>query len=511
MRIAIEDEPGVIADDTVLSRGGRYIDADKIRWVRGKPQLIGGWERLVRTPVEGICRTVYAWTDNSGQQNIAFGTHSHLMVWKGGAVFDITPVGLAPGQINGTGTVGYSTGAYGVGGYGQPSIVDYFPRTWSFGLLGEALVASPRGGGIYLWENNTAQPAAIIANAPEMVTSILVTPERIILALGCNEEASGDFNPRCIRNCDPRIDLGGTPGYEIWNTDTDTLAREKILEGAGRIVGGRGAGYGNFVWTDNEVFDCRYVGATDEIYSFSRLGEDCGLIGPNACCVRNQRAFWLTPDLQFTTVALGGEPTAIDSPMRDELRANLAPSQRDKITFSTLSSFSEVWCFYPDRRDGLENSRAMFFSTTDGWWSKARLARTAFTDAGPSDYPAGVDVAGNCYWHERGRSADGNAISWSLAAGPRFIDSGERSIFMRSFWPDFQDQVGAINLTITTRERPQAADVTHGPFTMAADTETVDLRVDGVLLSWAITGSSGPASFRLGTPVIEGRQGRATR
>lgn len=594
MEFPLSYAPGVIADDTVLARGGRYVDADKIRWVRGLPQLIGGWERLTRTAVTGVCRTVFAWTDNSGRLCIAFGTHSKLMVWRAGALFDITPYGppsrlgtdpftvtntsttvtvahtahgltsgshkiygatttggiaaanlnglrtitvtgvnsytftagaaatssvagggsdvvivpqteLPAGQINGTGTAGYSTGAYGVGTYGQPSEDDYFPRTWSFGTLGEALVACPRGGAIYVWENDSTVRAQPLTTAPLEVTSIMTTPERVIMAMGCEEEASPHtFNPRCVRHSDPRDET-------IWSTDTNTLAREKILEGAGRIVAGRGAGPASFVWTDNEVFTAEFVGALDEVYRFTRQGEDCGLVGPNAACVRNQRAFWLTPDLQYMTASLGGEPAAIECPMRAELRENLAPSQRDKIMLSTLSSFSEVWAFYPDRRDGLENSRAMFFNSTDLWWSKAQLARTAFTDAGPADYPVGVDVDGNCYWHERGTSNDGNAISWSLSAGPQFIDSGHSAILMRRFWPDFQGQVGAINLTISTREYPQSTPVDHGPYAMTSATEKVDLHIDGRLISWAISGNSGPASFRLGTPVVEGKATRRAK
>lgn len=600
MQYPLEYPPGVVLDDTVLARGGRFIDADFVRWVRGKPQLCGGFESLIREDMTGVCRGAFAWMDNSGRVNIAFGTHQRLYVWRGGTLSDITPYGppsrlgdnpltsangsgtvtvahtahglttgasvkvygaetfngldaanlngvrtitvtgpnaytftagasdtasaagtgggaavvvvpqtvIPEGQINGTGTSGYGTGAYGVGGYGQPSTEDYFPRSWSFGALGEALVASYRGGAIFMWENDTAQRAEVIPTAPHVVSSIMVTPERVIVALGCNEEVSDTYNARCIRHSDPDDET-------LWTTTTSGLAREKILEGAGRIVAGRIAGPANIVLTDNEAWQMSYVGALDEVYSFTRLGEDCGLIGPNAVCVRNQRAFWMTPDIQFATVALGGEPEFIESPMRQELRDNLAPAQRDKIFASTISAFSEVWFFYPDRRDGLENSRAMFFSVAAGqvgaWWSKASLARTAFIDAGPGDYCCGVSVGGRPYWHERGRSADGSAISWRLAAGPQFIDSGRLAVLLRSFWPDFQNQVGTISLTLYTREKPQADPVTHGPYLVTAGQETVSLHVEGRLISWEMTGNSSPADFRLGTPIVEGRTTRRAK
>lgn len=609
----LEYAPGIVADDTVLGRAGGYVDADKIRFVRAgagqplRPQLIGGYERLTRTAATGIARTVFAWTDNAGDLNIAIGTHSKLLLWTGGLLYDITPYGppvrlatdalastntsgtvtvtheahglttgddvriygaatfngldaanlngvreitvtgddsytftagasdtasstgsgggssivvvpqieLAAGQIHGTGGRGYGTGAYGVGGYGEPSDIEYFPRTWSFGLLGQALVASPREGAIYVWENDTSARATWLENSPLRNASVMTTPERSVVALGTEEEASPHtYNPRCIRHSDPRDET-------VWITDTDSLAREKILEGAGRVVAGRGAGPANFVWTDNELFQMTYEGALDEVYRFERLGEDCGLAGPNAGCTRNQRAFWLTPDLQTMTCALGGEPQVMDSPMRAELTENLAVSQRDKIVMSTLSRFNEVWMFYPDSRDGdgatgLENSRALFFSAGEGWWSKAQLSRTAFCDAGPADHPVGVDDDGNIYWHERGEAADGGAISWSLEAGPQYIDAGRQAIWLRSFWPDFQGSdggpmVGPVSLTLYAREYPQSTPVSHGPYVISPGDEAVDLRVDARILSWKITGSSGPASWRMGTPIVDGKPTRRAK
>lgn len=498
MRYPLQLEPGIVADDTVLARIGRWIDGSMVRFVRGRPQLIGGWERIVLTALGGVCRNVFAWMDNASRLNIAFGTHTGLYVFKGGVLYNITPAGLAAGQVNGTGGAGFGTGAYGVGRYSEPSTIDYFPRTWSFGALGEALIANPRGGGIYIWENNPASPAVAVTNAPTAAQAIIVTPERVIMAIGTQEEVSGTVNPRCIRHSDPRDET-------VWNTGTATLAREKILEGAGRLLTGRVAGYGNFVFTDNEVWDCRYQGSVDEVFSFTRLGEKCGLIGPNAVATDDQRAFWLGPDFQFRTVALGGEPAVVESPMRAMLEENLATVQKDKIVCSTIAGFDEVWFFYPDARDGLENSRAVSFSKTDGWWSKHELARTAFCDAGPASYPVGVTAAGAIYWHERGKSADGDAITWRLESGPQYIDGGDSLILFRDFVPDFREQEGVINLTLVTREESQSSPQEFGPFAVTPTTERIGIKGVGRLVSFRLSGASGPASWRLGTPIFEGR------
>jgi hypothetical protein len=589
--------PGVVADDTVMARSGRFTDANGVRWVRDGadqplyPEMVGGFERLTLDALSGVCRNVHAWNDNDGLLNLAFGTHSHLYVWRGGGLYDITPTlarpsatlganpltttntstavkvtwpghGLAAGdaftlsgaadtggvtaanlngsrtvlavvdgdsftftagaaatsgatgggsavvitpqqayaagQINGTGTQGYGTGGYGVGGYGQPSTADYFPRTWSFGNLGEALIASYRGGPIYEWNNDTSAVAAPIANSPRQVTAILVTPEHAIMAMGCNAEVSGVLDPRCVRTCDVTDET-------VWNTGFGTTAEEKVLEGAGRIVGGRLVGYSSLIWTSNEVWEVAYVGATDEVYRYTRQGDDCGLIGPNAAAVKGQTAYWLAPDLQFYAIGLGGEPVELDSPIREEVRANLTPSQKDKIVGSSLSAYGEVWWFYPDARDGLEVSRAVFMSIGGGWWSKQQIVRTAFIDAGPANYPVGVDADGKIYWHERGQTADGGQRTASLSAGPVFVSAGQQSVMMRAFWPDFTSQQGTMTFSVSTREKPQSADVTTAGLMIAPNQEKVDLHVEGRIVSWSISMTAGPGDFRMGTPIVEGK------
>jgi hypothetical protein len=84
--------PGVFKDDSALSAKGAWIDADKIRFVRGLPQTIGGWESLSAATYEGVARGLFAWRDNAGNPHIALGTHTHLYVYTGGTLVDITPI-----------------------------------------------------------------------------------------------------------------------------------------------------------------------------------------------------------------------------------------------------------------------------------------------------------------------------------------------------------------------------------------------------------------------------------
>src|SRR3569833_2374466 len=285
MRKDIELPPGFNGDDTAYEAQGRWADGNMVRFRLGMPEVYGGWESLTATLLNGVCRTVFPWTDNSAVLNIAFGTHTKVQLWQAGGVFDITPFGpptplpsnplsvtnasavvtvhhvahgfatglslklfgatavggitpngtftitvddadqyhftfgssatstaagggsgivvtpqteLPAGALNGTASAGWGTGGYGDGPYGQsPSTFDFFPRTWSFDAWGQNLLASPRGGGIYAWTNNTGQRAVALDNAPTQVSYMLVAQldgGYQVFALVCNPEADGVFN-----------------------------------------------------------------------------------------------------------------------------------------------------------------------------------------------------------------------------------------------------------------------------------------------------------------------------
>lgn len=502
MRIPLEPAPGLSGDDTSFAAEGRWADGSNVRFRLGRPQVIGGWERLMGAPLTGVCRAVFPWTDNAAVLNIAFGTHSKLQVWQGGALFDLTPAsGFTAGAIDGAGGAGYGTGAYGVGGYGLPSTSDYFPLTWSLAAWGQNLLASPRGQTIFAWANDTAEKAVALANAPANVTYMLVAPLNggyQVFALGCNEEVAGTFNPLCIRHSSIRDNTE-------WSTiASGSTAREYILTGGGRIVAGRMCGPYMLVWTGDALFLGTFVGALNQPWRFDRVGRNCGLIGPNAAVVVGQTAFWVSPDRQFYRYPLGGQPEPVPCPIRQEFADRLAESQGDKVTASSNAEFSEIRFDYPDSRDGYENSRylALALSGPDaGAWHRGIMARTAFVDAGPTAYPVGVSFEGAAYHHEKGRSADGAKFAWHIETADSYLDP-EACLLVREVWPDFKDQVGPVTVTLTSRLTPQGP-VVAASTAMAPGDGKADLLTTGRLFRVRFSGDSAPTACRIGKPVFD--------
>lgn len=438
---------------------------------------------------------MFPWTDNDNTLNIGLGTHATLELYQGGALYDITPSsGFTAGQINGTGSTGWGTGGYGVGGYGEPSVTDYFPLTWDLAALGQTLIASPRNQPIFQWSNNTATPAARLTNCPDNVTAMIVARD-FVFALGCNEEVSGTFNPLCIRHSGVR-----TP--TAWSTiaTSASTSREYILPGGGRIVSGREIGRSILIWTNHGLWLGTYVGTINKIWQFDQVGRNCGLIGPKAAVIKGSTAYWISPDRQFYSYSLGGAVQSIACPIREAFADNLAASQGDKVVAATVSEYDEVWWFYPDGRDGYENSRYVAVPVAGpdlGAWHRGELARTAGIDAGPSAYPCFVTYEGNIYWHEKGNSADGGVRSWSIRSSDTALDE-ERSVLIRGAWPDIADQTGPVNLTIYGRQYPQGDQTTHGPYAMAPGLDKVDFKVSAKFVSIEFSGASAPSEARIG-------------
>lgn len=392
---------------------------------------VGGLTPDGTFPVEVIDADSYRFTYRDAQGAVQAAT-STASGGGAGATFALEPKGggeavvAAPqrtfqaGAPHGTGGAGFGTGAWSTGAFGAPSEADHFLRTWSFAALGQWLIANPRGGAIHVWKNDPKTPAEPLANAPRQTTCALVGPNDEVFALGCNEEVSGVFNPLCIRHSGLRDVFGSNE--TVWRTSAATTAREYVLNGGGRIVAGRMLGRYLLVWTNHALFLGQYVGQPEQVWRFDRVGENCGLIGPNAATTAGASAYWLGPDLQFRRYDLGGTVDILPCPIRKDMADNLSAVQGDKIVASANGAFGEIRFDYPDRRDGEENSRYLAASTAalrvapEQAWHRGRMRRTAMIDAGPAQHPIGAGPA-----YEPGAPIllehDGGATEVS-AAGP---------------------------------------------------------------------------------------------
>jgi hypothetical protein len=484
----------MVSDDTVFASPGRWRRGSWVRFWENNWQIKGGWERFSLDNLGGVCRCVFAWQDRFEVNTVAFGLHNGLKYWQAGtAITDITPADFIAGQIDGTGGAGYGTGAYGVGTYGTPSTEDYFPLTWSLAAFGGDLMANPRGQTIFTYRVGDAL-AVPLAGAPARVAYMVVTPSRQVLAFGCNESVSGAYNPLAIRWSDIEDPTD-------WAETSANNAGEWILESGGRIVCARVVGDYVLVWTTVSLFLGTFIGDPGQTWKFERVGANCGSISPGAPVVKSQNAAWISPDRQLWSYSLGAAPVIMDCPIRNMFMDHISQGQDDKIVGSGVSAWGELSWFYPDARDGLENSRCITVGT--GGWYPDLINRSAFVDAGPVGNPIGVAPQGFAYWHEKGQSADGGVLSGFLESTDFYIGNAEGGVMINGVWPDFKNQVGGMKLTIFGREFPQATERTKGPWVLAPGLSQKSFRMAARIARVRLDFASAPCGARGGAPQFD--------
>jgi hypothetical protein len=101
---------GINKEITRYSNEGGWRDCDKVRFRKGYPEKIGGWQRLSPPSFLGTCRTLFEWSTLGGAILGGVGTHLKYYIERGGSYFDITPIRYTsdPGDATFAATLGSS-------------------------------------------------------------------------------------------------------------------------------------------------------------------------------------------------------------------------------------------------------------------------------------------------------------------------------------------------------------------------------------------------------------------
>jgi hypothetical protein len=84
--------PGIFSDEASGDAESRYVASDMIRFHRGRPQILGGWQAATSDLVPGVARQIIQWADTDGREYAAIGTHKRVQILFGGELTDITPL-----------------------------------------------------------------------------------------------------------------------------------------------------------------------------------------------------------------------------------------------------------------------------------------------------------------------------------------------------------------------------------------------------------------------------------
>lgn len=486
--VPLKVPPGVYRNGTQYQVGGRWYDANLVRWNDGLMLPVGGWQRLnSAAPFTGVCRGLYAWRKNTVGRYLAIGTNSNLYAWdESGNLIDITPTSFPAGRVSaiyglGYGISTYGTTAYGVARSGGGNVSE--AATWSFDNWGDHLVAcAPHEGHLLEWDLNAANKAAVITNAPASCRGVIVTPERYLVALG-----AGD-NPR-------KVQWSNQEDNTVWTPSATNTAGDQELQTNGSIYTAKRVRGQTLILTSTDAHTMTYLGPPF-VYGFERVGSFCGVAGPNAAAAVDSFCVWMS-DSNFHI--FDGALNILPCDVRDYVFGDFNRPQASKVYAGVNAQHKEIWWFYPSA-DSDECNRYVTWNYAEKHWSIGQLARTAWTSTGVFPYPMAAGTDGYVYEHEHGWTANGASLASSryVESGAVEIGNGDNVSVVRQMLPDERSQ-GQTQVKFKTRFTPEGAQSTYGPYSL---TNYTDLRFTGRQVALRVEGVADDA-WRVGVPRLD--------
>jgi hypothetical protein len=84
--------PGINKEGTDYTAEGGWFDGNLMRFRKGFPEKIGGWEKYLPDSFEGTGRKLHGWVTLDGTRLLALGTRFKLYAQSGDNYIDITPI-----------------------------------------------------------------------------------------------------------------------------------------------------------------------------------------------------------------------------------------------------------------------------------------------------------------------------------------------------------------------------------------------------------------------------------
>ena len=473
--VKLQIAPGVYRNVTPYQGETRWYDTNLVRWVGEMLEPIGGWQKFSLTPVTGTCRGLFAWRDNDDYRWLAVGTNEKLYVHDEGTLHDITPTLFNTGLTTslpglGYGALDYGEQTYGTQRTGEASLV-LDAATWSFDSWGENLIACCTSDGkVYEWTLNTASPAAVVANAPTQNIFAFVSEQRHLVVLGAN----GD--KRAIAWSDAENNT-------VWSSTSSNQAGSWNLNTPGHLkcaVKVRGE---TLLLTSVDAHVMRFIGYP-LIFSFEKVGHNCGIAGPNAAVSMEGGCVWMGNDARI--YSYNGIVNNVPCDVEDWIETEIDKLRMAEVYAGSLSEHGEVWWFFP-ALDG--TTKYCIWNYRTGVWIIGQLDRIAWMDRGVWRHPIAASSDGYLYQHEQGNTDSNLSRVGKIYAesGAMEIYPGEHIADIVQIIPDERNS-GDVSVTLKCKYTPSGQETTYGPYLVRSDgyTDTrasgrqAKIRVDGV-------------------------------
>jgi len=247
----LQFRPGINREVTGYTNEGGWRDCDKVRFTKGFPEKIGGWQRFGIGSYLGVVRSLHPWQGLDGDRFIGAGTGLKYYIEQGGAFNDITPLRdtTTAGDVTFSATDGSSTIEVTDTGHGAvPGDFVTFSGATSLGGTITADVLNQEYQITTILDTDTYEIEARTANTP--ITNITVDGELVPTPVVANSSDTGDGGASVVG------------AYQI-NTGLDT-----VLFGTGWGAGAWSRG------TWGSAANINTLSADLRIWSQDNFGED---------------------------------------------------------------------------------------------------------------------------------------------------------------------------------------------------------------------------------------------
>lgn len=451
--------PGMMRNGTRYEAKGRWYDGNLVRWDNGVLQPIGGWSPLTNGTLTEPARGAVAWRrSDSNTLRFVFGSASYLWI------------------LDGANTSHFAPGPY-TGGSSD--------TVWHLDTFGDLVAAvATTDGHIYMLDYSVGDVTLGTYGTLSSVTgkALVVTPERFLFILGADGDA------RKVRWPDQEA-----YDFTVLATATNQVGDFALTTPGALQCGLRGRGE-TLLFTDHDLWAARYIGG-QLVYSFTKVGAECGIIGSKAATTMDSRAIWMGTNSFFT---YDGFVQPLPCEVADYVFSNVNRSYTHKICCTPIAAHREVVWSYPSSGSSENDSYVTLHE--DGHWSLGALPRTCGIGAGPHPYPIMCGANGIVYEHEKGTSylnAAGSQMTPFVESGPVEMGNGDNVMMATKLIPD-DKTAGDVTATFFGAFYPDDAETTYGPYTLAKKT---DVRFTARQVRMRITQVN--ASWRVGSPRLD--------
>ena len=405
---------------------------------------------------------------------------------------------------------GWGTSTWGDSTWGSISSLTAINqlRLWSMDNFGEDLIANPRAGSIYYWDNSNglstrAVPLTSLSGAnmaPTKGLQVIVSDvDRHVLVLGAdpieNGARSGSIDPLLIAFSDQE-------NAAEWEPRSTNTAGSLRCSAGSEIIGGIRARQETLIWTDVALYSLQFIG-TPLTFGLNLVNEGVTLIGPNCAVNTPAGIFWMDRKGFYRYAGtVQSVPCTVQSYVYDDFNQ----SQSYQFFGYVNKEFDEVgWFYCSSSSDSID--RYVTYNYDENSWAIGQLSRTAWVDEGIFANPIAAGKSSSTpylYSHEIGNDNDGSPMtSVYIQSGDFDLGDGEDFQFIKRMIPDvkFTGSGGsgqAMNAVLKVRNYPGDSFTTDQTTSFTGSTTKIDMRARGRQAALRFESDSAGVGFRLG-------------